>query len=617
MSVCIDYIDYTIQSDGFLWYRNGQRTWLPPQELMPSISLAKGDCEREFVSGGSIYNRPSIFNMSDKEDVPTPGDVSINSEYATPENSSFRNASLLGTCCTPIKSSVLEKSLQQETEEYSTPSFEKFLQWRCDQPATPVTPEVSYILNKTHVDTPNVSPCDTSLLAQMSKLCLFTPKNKPVSTPANMEMTLVNLECTPGKSLDPSTRISHGKRRGTEESSLDQLIEMGDEFADGDVTSSDYSTMLVDRDSSSTVDRDSSSKITYDDSSSDRLSSRETQSGATRVSVTDLAEEAETKKLRDLADVESTRLLDNSSSASLYDQPSTSRHDEVYKTNTFDTFNAQYNQNVVFTRRYVEEMVMKKQDAPSGCFRCFWSPRRIVRTSPCRLFRESKRIKTRDPEDRGSAWTASSESVATETSNDRERKSPSLKLRLGRVGEKREVRIPERANPGKMRFTLIGGKNGRSMIVACRAAITTIPTLNAVCFCIGPTNVTRYILWSAVPRRRPPVTCETVIASTQTGIYIFFFFLPCIILTSSISEFQTQMEERRFLLFHGINKYARLATLAIDRAAWNISIKVESQGTNIIIEFFMYRVRSRQRAPVGFTTCGCFFSCLVRTLKRR
>lgn len=379
--------------------------------------------------------------MSDKKDVSTPGDVSINSEYATPENSSFRNATLLDTCCTPIKSSILEKTLQEE-EEYSTPSFEKFLQWRYDQSATPVTPEVSHILNETHVDTPKISSCDTSLLAQMSKLCLFSPRSicAPVSTPTNMETTLVNLECTPEKSLDPSTQISHSKRR-EKESILDrdQLIETRDE----DVTSSDYSTMLADRDSSSMMDRDSSSKIMYDDSLSDHLSSRETQSGAIQENVAGFAE-AETKKLRDLADVESTRLLDNSVT-SLYDQPSTSTLDEVYET---DTFNAQYNQNFVFTRRCVEKMVIKKQDAPSGCFRCFWSPRRIVRTSPCRLFRESKRIRGRNLEDCGSVKTTSSESVTIETSNDCERKSPSLKLRVGRLREKREVQIPERANSG-------------------------------------------------------------------------------------------------------------------------------------------------------------------------
>lgn len=385
--------------------------------------------------------------MSDKEDVSTPDneDVSIESdEYATPGNLSFKSATLLNACCTPIKTNVLEKTFQQEAEEYSTPSFEKFLQWRyVDRHATPVTPEASYMLDETNVDTPKISACDKSLLTHMNKLCLFSPKNicAPASTPTKMGTILMNMECTPEKSL--STQISHMVHRelkmNAEETILnrDQTIEMRNE----DVTSSDYSTMLdwmVDKDSSSMMDRDSSTKLICDDSSNDHLSSRETQGGATQENtiLSDFAE-AETKKLQNLADPESTLL---------YGQPSTSRDDEVYETDTFDTFNVQYNQNVAFTRRYVEKMVMKEQDTSSGCFRCFWSPRRIVRTSPCRLFRESKRFKQRNLEDCKSVQTTSLESI--ELPSDREWKNSSLKLRLGRIRENRKIQIPERAKPG-------------------------------------------------------------------------------------------------------------------------------------------------------------------------
>lgn len=408
------------------------------------------------------YSSPSVFNMSDKKDVPTSDedkDVTIDSEYATPENLSFKNATLLDACCTPIKTNVLERTLQQEAEEYSTPSFE-FLQWRCvDRHATPVTPELSHILDETRdVDTPRISACDTSLLAHMSKLCLFTPRNicAPASTPTKMDPILMNLECTPEKNLAQISHTVHSEHRGLEmnakEPVLDRDHEMRDEFTDEDVTSSDYSTMLdwmVDRDSSSMMDKDSSTKLIYDDSSNDHLSSRDTQSDATQETVIPSGfAEAETKKLRNLVNTESTDLLDNSTATLLYGQPSTSR-DKVYETDTFDTFNVQYNQNVAFTRRYVEEMVMKEQDSPSGCFRCFWSPRRIIRTSPCRLFRESKRIKERNLEDCGSVKTTSSESIGTvETSSDREWEDPSLKLRLGRIRGTREVQIPERTKSG-------------------------------------------------------------------------------------------------------------------------------------------------------------------------
>ncbi|XP_025263514.1 uncharacterized protein LOC112637631 [Camponotus floridanus] len=287
----------------------------------------------------------------------------------------------------------IERNVQKE--DYSTPAAE-FLQWRStrDQYATPVTPDVSHIL--TREDTPGMSsPCDKSLLARMSEFCLSTPKNICGPTTPKMDSILMNLE----KNLD----------------------------------------WMADKDASSMMDSNSSN-LTYDDSSNDHLSSRDAESDATQETVIPSGfAEAETKKLENnLVDTESTDLLDKSTATLLYDQPGS--RDRVYETDTFDTFNVQYNRNVSSTRSYVEKLGMKEQDRPSGCFRCFWSPRRIMRTSPCR-FRESKRIEERHLEDCGSVKTTSGSIESAKTSGDRE--DPPLKLRLGRIRGDREVQIPE------------------------------------------------------------------------------------------------------------------------------------------------------------------------------
>ncbi|XP_029680906.1 serine/threonine-protein phosphatase 2B catalytic subunit 2-like isoform X3 [Formica exsecta] len=373
-----------------------------------------------------------IFNMSDEKDVPAPDDrdVSMISEYGTPENLSFRteNVTPQNMCFTPIKSNVLEKTPQQEaTEIYSSPLFEEnFLQWRCIDRSTTTPADVSLVLNTPNVATPKISACDMSLITQMSKLCLFTPKNirSPASTSTETETTLLNMECTPEKSIE-----------GAERNAILDRDEIKDEFTE--VTSSDYSTMRLEM-----MDKDSSSKITCDNSLIDQFSSGETQSGASQEDVRFPSDFAEAKtKVRNSADAESTHLLDDSTAASLYNQPSTLKDDEVYETDTFDTFNAQYNQNIALTRRYVEKMITKEDNrSPSvGCFRRLWSPRKT--SSPCRLFQEPKKIKERC-QGCGNVKTSLPEKahiVKTLV------ESPPLKLRLGRMKNKREVQIPERA----------------------------------------------------------------------------------------------------------------------------------------------------------------------------
>ncbi|XP_070158769.1 uncharacterized protein [Polyergus mexicanus] len=412
--------------------------------------------------------------MSDEKDVPAPDDrdVSTISEYGTPENLSFRteNVTPRNVSFTPIKSSVLEKTPQQEaTDIYFSPFEENFLQWRCIDATTPA--DASLVSNTSDVATPKISAYDMSLITRMSKLCLFTPKNirSPASTSTGTETILLNMERTPEKSIE-----------GAERNAILGRDDVKDEFAVTEVTSSDYSTMRLEM-----TDKDSSSKITCDNISSiDQFSSGETRSGASQEDArfpSDFAE-AETK-VRNTMDAEPTHLLDDSTSASSYNQPSTLRDDEVYETDTFDTFNAQYNQNVALTRRYVEKMITKEDNRnPSvGCFRRLWSPRKT--SSPCRLFQESRRIKERY-QGCGNVKTSSPEKVHIVKSL--VESSPPLKLRLGRMKKKREVQIPERAKGNAFH---LGVRNSRSMIMACRAAITTISTLNAVCFCTGPAKL--------------------------------------------------------------------------------------------------------------------------------
>lgn len=411
--------------------------------------------------------------MSDKEeDVSASGDrdvSTISSVYVSTENLSFATENVSPQDITPIKSSVLEKMPQQEAEErYCTPSFEKFLQWRCvDRSATPS--EVSLMSDDIHdVDIPKTSACDMSLVARMNDLRLFTPKNeRPLASPSTkVETTLVNVKSTLEKSIDLSSQTSHMAHieygGETEEKSIlvrDETSEMKKEFADTEITSSDYSTMMLEM--TTVLDKDSSSNMTFNNSSIDQISSREAENGASPECgiQSDFAEEndAKTKKVCESANAESTRLLDNSTSAPSHGQPSTLREEEVYETETCDTFDDLYNQNVVLTRRYVEKMVTKKRDG--GCFQRFWSPRRMVCvSSPCRLFQEDKRIKERH-RSRGSVKATSPENiriVKTLLRVDGQEcwKSPPLKLR--RTRGNMQVQIPERANPGNT-FHL-GGK---------------------------------------------------------------------------------------------------------------------------------------------------------------
>ncbi|XP_050466248.1 serine/threonine-protein phosphatase 2B catalytic subunit 2-like isoform X2 [Cataglyphis hispanica] len=372
--------------------------------------------------------------MSDEKDAPTPDDrdVSMISEYGTPENSSFRieNVTPQNKYVRPIKSYVPEKAFSQEaTEKYFTPFREDFLEWRSNHSAT--TPaDVLFVSNTNDVATPKMPSCDKSLIMAMSKLCLFTPENirSSASTSTEAETTLLDMEYTPEKSIE-------GAETNAKESILDS-DEMK-ELAVMDVTTSDYSTMLLEM-----MDKDSSSKIMCDNSSIDQFSSEEMQSGASQEDVipSDLAE-AKTKKVCNSADADLIQLLDDSTEASLCNQPSTLRDDEVYETNTFDTFNIEYNRNVALTRSYVEKMITREDNRGRsghvGCFRRFWSPRRTL----CRL-QKLKGIEERD-QGYGNVKTTWPKNVCIV-----ERLvegSPPLKLRLGGMKKKREVQIPERA----------------------------------------------------------------------------------------------------------------------------------------------------------------------------
>lgn len=390
-----------------------------------------------------------IFNMSDEKDVPAPDDrdVSMISEYSTPENSSFRieNVTPQNKCVRPIKSNVPEKTFPQEaTERYFTPFEENFLQWRYIDRSAMTPGDVSFVSNSDDVITPKISSYDESLIKSMNKLCLFTPENirSSASTSTAAETTLLNMEYTPEKSIE-----------GTETNAKESILDSDEmkELAVMEVTSSDYSTMLLEM-----MDKDSSSKIMCDNSSIDQFSSEEMQSGASQEDVipSDLAE-AKTKKVHNSADADLIQLFDDSTAASLCNQPSTLRDDEVFETNTFDTFNVQYNRNVALTRCYVEKMITKKDNrnrsGDIGCFRRFWSPRRT--SSPCRLLQELKGIEKRDQGCENVKTTSPKNVRIVETLVE---SSPPLKLRLGRIKKKREVQIPERAKPGNA-FHL-GGK---------------------------------------------------------------------------------------------------------------------------------------------------------------
>lgn len=382
--------------------------------------------------------------MSDKEDVSAAdnGDVSVESVYISPENLSFatKNVSPQDMCFTPIKSSVLEETPQRESEEqYCTPSYEKFLQWRSvDHCATPRenSPLVSDDIHD--VDTAQSSICEVSLITRMDKLCLFTPKHAHTfaSSSTRTETTLVNVESTAETIVDPPLPISHGKHRGEteEKTSLDDCDETmwssKNEISDTEITFSDYDSSRTE--TATLPDIDLSSNVTFDDSSIDRPSSWEAQSCASpEYEIPSDFVEAKTKEIRDSAIAESTRLFDDSTTAS-HDQ--LLKEDEVYKTDTFDD---KYHHNVVQTRHCVQKMTPKKRDR--GCFRRFWSPRKMCASSS-RSFQEDKRIKEQHQSCRIAKMLSRTE--------DREGKSPPLKLRLGRTKEIEQVQIPERAKSG-------------------------------------------------------------------------------------------------------------------------------------------------------------------------
>ncbi|XP_029175210.1 serine/threonine-protein phosphatase 2B catalytic subunit 2-like isoform X3 [Nylanderia fulva] len=369
--------------------------------------------------------------MSDKEDVSISdkGDDSAESVYVSPENLSVttKNVSPQDTCFTPIKSSVLEKTPQRESEEgseeqYCTPSYEKFLQWRRVDPSTPY--ENSPLMSDDiHDDTLQTSTCDMSLIARMDKLCLFTPKPERISASSSSSSsteTVVNVEDRPKSNVD--LEILHDEyERKTEEkkSSLDR----------DDITLSKYSP-ITSRTQTATLTDIDLSNVTFDNSSVDQHSSTQSSASLEYGISSDLAG-TKAKEICDSAIAQSTRRVDDSITAS-HDQPSTAKENETA------TFDNKYHINVAQTRRCVEKMTTKERE--SGCFRLFRSPRKTSPSSSNRLVEETKRImkgqSTRIPMSRRLLRT-----------NDREWKSPPLKIRLTRTKETEQVQIPERAIP--------------------------------------------------------------------------------------------------------------------------------------------------------------------------
>ncbi|XP_072757574.1 serine/threonine-protein phosphatase 2B catalytic subunit 2 isoform X2 [Anoplolepis gracilipes] len=376
--------------------------------------------------------------MSDKKDAPDDTDVSCVSEYATPENSSFGNITSQNACLTPIKANVQRKTALQEIDEnYFTPSFERFLQWRYVE-QSPATPEdVSLVLDTHETDRPKIPTCDMSLTALMNKISLSPPKDTcALASTLSTRTENILVESDTEKSIDLSAQISHmvdNEYEGTETNVEKSILDRDETSRNSgtEIISSGYSTM---RSEMTVLD-----KSTCDDSLIDQVGSCQEDA------IPSDLEEAKTGKAHNFVDAESTRLLDDSTVDSLNSQPGTSReHEEVYETD-IDTFNDQYNQNVAITRRYVEKMVTKERNVSFGCFQCFWSPKKVIKTSsPCR-FQKPKTITEYVRATSSGAKTTSGDIRIMKTSDNRGWKSPSFKLRL-RTSKNIEVQIPERAN---------------------------------------------------------------------------------------------------------------------------------------------------------------------------
>lgn len=420
---------------------------------------------------------------NEKQEIRTPDGADESSIYYSPGNVFFAggNDSSRNACSTPTG------DVQQE-ETYVTPRFEKFLQWRQNHSLenSSFTPQKMMMRDES---TPEASSCDESLIEQINMLSLSARKypRTSASTPTKVDTTLTNVEGIPEGSYvreDLSAWIPHIQRATNERTS--GLNEISAEDKTRDELTSDYSTM-----ESTVPDGSSSSKVTSD-SSIDQLPPRGTKQSDRPSREDTIVDSAEprTKEARNPVNAESIRLADHSPTSP--GKPSFIGDGEAFETDTFDDL---YNQNVEFAQHYLERMAKKPN---GGCFVSHWSKKIVSMSSLCRSPQRSKKSKERDCAD---VRTSPVRENARSSTDVLKRGSPTLKLRFAR--KKGQDRIAEKPRPGNAAFTLAG--NGRSMILACRAAITTIPTLSAVCFCIGPTDVARYC-----PRRwpccRPPVT---------------------------------------------------------------------------------------------------------------
>lgn len=142
---------------------------------------------------------------------------------------------------------------------------------------------------------------------------------------------------------------------------------------------------------------------------------------------------------------------------------------EVFETDTFDD---RYSRNIKRTQHYMEKLLSKME----GNFRNSWSISKIF-TSPQR----SKEMK----ESKETSRKSKEEDCEYADTPDTSSSSPTFLLRSGTYRENTQIQIPDRALPGNVFY--LGRNHSRSMIMACRTVITTISTLNAVCFCIGRT----------------------------------------------------------------------------------------------------------------------------------
>lgn len=459
--------------------------------------------------------------MSDEEqDVHTSNETDVHSMYASPENASFTTAndSSLNTYLTEYSDLEI---VQQETEEtYFTPIFDKFLQWRqMDRSAvddSPLTP----MLTRSICDesTPKRSLCDESLIKQIDMLSLSTSRcsHASTSTFTKANATSTNVEGTiERRDIHEDllrARISHTEhtRTDTERPQIVDRDEISTRNKTKDELTSDYSTM-----ESTVPDNDGSSSKATSDSSIDQLPPRGTKQSdrPSRDTIVGLAE-AKTKEAPNSVNAESTRLADHS--AMSLGELSVIGDGEVFETDRFDDL---YSRNVELVNHYVERMMSKNQEG--GCFgNHHWSKKIINISALCRL----KKSKERDQDCELRMSSPVRENAETST-NVLEQRSPVLKLRFA-TRRKRQVQISERLNSGNSCFTLVG--NGRSMIVACRVAITTISTLSAIRFCIGPTDIARCCP-RLVPCCRPPVTysLKIVIDSRIEISNFYLLFIMC------------------------------------------------------------------------------------------